>query len=123
MNTPPLPLRPVTAAPPPSEPDLKDIARCLDALGNPTRLAVFRQLVRHGDEGVAMGALQERTGTARSTLTHHVQKLMHVGLVTQERQGTTLLCRPTLARMRHVLGFLLDECCADLPDCCPGDEP
>ena len=70
---------------------LIDAAAQLEALGNPTRLAVFRTLVRAGDVGLSVGRLQSKIGAAASTLSHHLQKLIQVGLVSQERQGTTLI--------------------------------
>lgn len=94
---------------------LKDTARRLEALGNESRLDIFRILVRAGADGLPVGALQERTGLARSTLSHHLHKLIAVGLVTQERYGTTLICRPDLSVMRETTGFLETQCCADIP--------
>jgi DNA-binding transcriptional ArsR family regulator len=58
-------------------------------LGNPTRLKIYRILVRAGEEGMAVGRLQERLDIAASTLSHHLKALVAVGLVTQTREGTT----------------------------------
>jgi DNA-binding transcriptional ArsR family regulator len=93
---------------------LVDAAAELEALGNPTRLAVFRMLVRAGDNGLPVGRLQQKIGAAASTLSHHLQKLIQVGLVTQERQGTTLICRASFDEMQALVGFLVNECCADM---------
>ena len=38
------------------------VAARLDALGNETRLAIFRILVRAGRDGLPVGVLQKRTG-------------------------------------------------------------
>jgi ArsR family transcriptional regulator len=65
----------------------------LEALGNPTRLEVYRALVRAGDDGLPVGRLQGRLGLAAPTLSHHLHRLILTGLVTQERQVTTLICR------------------------------
>ena len=93
--------------------DLDHAARQLEALGNPTRLRVYRALVRAGDDGLPVGRLQERLDVPGSTLSHHLRQLVVTGLVTQERAGTTLICRADYAAMRSVIGFLADECCAD----------
>lgn len=93
--------------------DTKAIAMRLEALGNETRLEVFRILVRAGRDGLPVGELQRRTGTARSTLSHHLHKLIAVGLVYQERDGTTLQCHAQYAAMDETLGYLARECCAD----------
>ena len=93
--------------------EIDALARRLDALGNPTRLAAFRLLVRAGPEGLPTGALTERLGLPPSTLTHHLAHLLKVGLVTQERQGTTLLCRADFDGIDAVVEALRAECCAD----------
>lgn len=93
--------------------ELEQTALRLEALGNATRLGIYRHLVRAGPEGLAVGAIQLRTGVARSTLSHHLHRLIAVDLVTQERRGTTLICRANYAVMYAVIGFLGDECCAD----------
>lgn len=85
----------------------------LEALGNPTRLSIYRILVRAGKEGLPVGQLQARLGIAASTLSHHLRRLVEGGLVTQERQATTLICRAHYPAMRALIGFLADECCAD----------
>src|SRR5690606_30996765 len=47
----------------------------LAALGHETRLAAFRTLVQAGPEGLPVGALRERLGTAPATLTAHLNVL------------------------------------------------
>lgn len=93
--------------------NIDDIAARLEALGNPTRLKVFRLLVKAGSPGLPVGKLQEKLGIAASTLTHHLQKLVIVGLVTQERQSTVLICRANYPMMRNLVDSLVDQCCAD----------
>ena len=95
---------------------LIDAAAQLEALGNPTRLSVYRTLVRAGGSGLSVGRLQAKVGAAASTLSHHLQKLIQVELVNQERQGTTLICRANYDQMRALVGYLVDECCADIKE-------
>lgn len=90
-------------------------AKQLEALGNPTRLKVYRTLIRAGDSGMAVGQLQERLELAASTLSHHLHRLILTGLVTQERQVTTLICRANYQEMNTLVGFLVAECCVDAP--------
>jgi len=92
---------------------LEQAAKQLEALGNPTRLNLYRMLVRAGDAGRSVGTLQESLGIAASTLSHHLHRLILTGLVTQERQATTLICRANYPVMNSLIGFLADECCAD----------
>ena len=88
-------------------------AKQLDSLGNPTRLQIFRLLVRAGQTGVSVGTIQTRMGLPGSTLSHHLKRLVETGLVTQERVATTLVCRAAYPQMRALIGYLADECCAD----------
>nr|WP_250808681.1 metalloregulator ArsR/SmtB family transcription factor [Neorhizobium tomejilense] len=85
----------------------------LESLGNPTRLRIYRTLVRAGIDGLPVGGLQQRLHIPASTLSHHCKKLIDAGLVTQERIGTTLICRANYRAMSSLLGYLADECCAD----------
>lgn len=92
---------------------LEIAASQLEALGNPTRLQLYRILVRAGAEGLPVGRIQEKLGIAASTLSHHVKRLVDAGLVIQERQGTTLFSKAHYPAMQSLIGFLADECCAD----------
>ncbi|MGF1477736.1 MAG: ArsR/SmtB family transcription factor [Geminicoccaceae bacterium] len=96
--------------------DIERIASRLEALGNPSRLDIYRLLVRAGDSGLAVGQLQEATAIPRSTLSHHLHRLIAVGLVEQERRATTLICRARFRVMDETLGALVRECCADLSE-------
>ncbi|MDO8876816.1 MAG: metalloregulator ArsR/SmtB family transcription factor [Pseudolabrys sp.] len=90
-----------------------DAAARLEALGNPTRLQIYRTLMRAGDAGMPVGKLQGKLDLAASTLSHHLKSLIAVGLVTQERQTTTLICRTDYEVMRGLVDFLVAECCVD----------
>ncbi len=92
---------------------LEQAAEQMETLGNPTRLKVYRALVRAGDDGLPVGRLQKKLGIAGSTLSHHLHRLILTGLVTQERQVTTLICRANYPAMNSLVGFLVDECCVE----------
>ncbi len=88
----------------------------LEALGNPTRLSLYRALVRAGHGGLSVGDCQSQLGIAQSTLSFHLKALIVAGLVTQERQGRTLVCRANFEVMNGLVDFLVAECCRD--ECC-----
>lgn len=90
-----------------------DVAARLEALGNPTRLDIVRTLVRTGNRGLPVGDLRQRLDIAASTLSHHLAKLVVVGLVSQERQGTTLICRAEFDTMKETADYLIAECCIE----------
>ena len=95
---------------------LEDAASRLEALGNPTRLRIYRVLVKAGNTGLPVGKLQSRLGVPASTLSHHLKTLLIVGLITQDRDATTLYCKANYTVMRGLVGFLVDECCTEA-DC------
>lgn len=92
------------------------MADALEALGNPSRLAIFRTLVRAGKDGANMGILQREVGIPASTLTHHIQRLIRAGLVYQSRKSRELICRADFGRMEDLVTYLSAECCQGLPN-------
>jgi len=87
-------------------------AKCLAELGSPTRLAVFKLLVKAGPDGLIVGDIQRRLQIPASTLSHHIAKLSWAGLVEQRRQGRLLYCVNRHDVMNDLLAFLTAECCA-----------
>ena len=98
--------------------NVTEAAGCLECLGNETRLAVFRLLVRAGPAGMPVGQIQSRLDIPASTLSHHIAHLVNIGLIAQQREGRTLHCLPNYARMNAVVDFLTEECCQG-QDCGP----
>ncbi|MCF3631169.1 helix-turn-helix domain-containing protein [Alphaproteobacteria bacterium LMO-S08] len=98
--------------------DTELAARQLAELGNPHRLLAFRLLVKAGEDGLAVGDIQEHLQIPGSTLSHHVSRLVWAGLVDQSREGRTLRCRANFAAMHGLIGFLADECCTGVTTTC-----
>jgi len=98
---------------------LDTAASCLGELGNPTRLAIFRLLVRAGPEGAVVGDVQRHLDIPGSTLSHHLAHLARVGLIEQRRDGRSLWCIACHTVMDDLIEFLTDHCCAGLPDLAP----
>ena len=61
-------------------------------------------------------------GQAFPTVDTSNETLVIVGLVTQERDATTLICRANYPVMRGLLEFLVAECCAEA-DCAATVQP
>lgn len=88
------------------------------ALGSEQRLQVLHTLVRAGRDGLSIGALGERTGITGSTLTHHLKILSAAGLVTQARQGRSIICAAAdYSEVEALSDYLLRQCCADASIC------
>ena len=91
--------------------DTDSASACLEALGQPTRLDVFRLLVRAGERGLSFGDIQDRTGVPASTLSHHLATLARCGLVQQTKQGRQNYSAAAFETMHDLLAFLTAECC------------
>jgi len=96
------------------KPDPLLVARCSDrfsALGAEPRLQIVRLLLSAHPTGMVAGELREELGIPASTLSHHLEKLRQVGLVSVRRASTFLWYTANADSLREVLGFLYEECC------------
>ena len=91
-----------------------EAAEAFAALGSEVRIAILRALVRAGEAGLPVGALQQRLAIAASTLSHHLRALVQAGVLEQTRDGRTLICRARYERIQGLAAFLVNKCCADL---------
>jgi ArsR family transcriptional regulator, arsenate/arsenite/antimonite-responsive transcriptional repressor len=111
----------------------KIAVEALSALAQPTRLEVFRLLVRREPEGVAAGDLAKTIGVPANTMSVHLNVLSRAGLVTSVRHSRSIVYRADLGRFRELMLFMLKDCCngrseicapliADLTPCCSPKE-
>jgi len=91
--------------------EVEKAAKALKELGHPTRLNLFKVLVKAGYGGLPVGDVQEKLGIPNSTLSHHLSKLISVDLIKQRREGRTLFCIPQYGSLNQLIVFLQDECC------------
>ncbi|GAB4394373.1 MAG: hypothetical protein Tsb0032_18930 [Kiloniellaceae bacterium] len=92
----------------------------LSALAQPTRLAVFRLLVRHGPDGLPAGEVAAQLGVQPATLSFHLAQLERAGLLASRRRSRQIIYAADFAAMRGLVGFLLDDCCHGHPEICEG---
>src|SRR5260370_22740452 len=95
----------------------------LGALAQETRLALFRLLVTCGPEGLAAGAIGEKLGVPPSSLSFHLQELVHAGLITQRRLSRNLIYSAEYGRMNELLLYLTENCCGRREACAPPCNP
>lgn len=93
--------------------DIERASNAMDALGTPVRIKIYRMLVRAGKEGMTIGHIQQKLRIPRSTLSHHIHRLIESGLVSSERSGTSLVCRADYGAMNALIDYLTSECCTD----------
>ena len=93
----------------------------LSILGHPQRLAVFRLLMRRYPDRVPATELAQALGLKPNTLSTYVNALMHAGLVTQERVGTSLRYAIHMEAARETIDYLIIDCCRGRPEICSPD--
>ena len=91
----------------------EEVAKARKDLGHPTRLFIFKHLVKAGEQGLPVGELQKQLGIPGSTLSHHISALVSVGLVKQNRESRTLMCVSQYAMLEAIIEFLREECCVN----------
>lgn len=89
-------------------------ADALAALGNRTRLRIFKLLIRAGNEGANIRTVQRLLGVPATTLTHHLGTLAQAGLIDQERRGREVICTADFKAVNEVLAYVKNECCAGI---------
>jgi DNA-binding transcriptional ArsR family regulator len=107
--------------------ETKGVLTALSALAHDTRLAVFRLLVETGPDGLPVGKIGERLGTAPATLSFHLKELANAALVTMRHEGRFIYCAANFATMNGLLAYLTENCCgtgtACVPCCVPAPHP
>lgn len=90
------------------------VTRCADrfaALGAEPRLQIVRLLLSAHPAGLCAGDIQQELEIPASTLSHHLEKLKQVGLVSVRRDRQFLWYTAVSPALRELLSFLYDECC------------
>jgi len=94
-----------------SDAEVTRFADMFAALGADPRLRIMRLLLSAHPDGLVVGEIQEETGIANSTLSHHLEKLKIDDLVTTEREKAFIRYRANTAALQELLAFLYAECC------------
>jgi ArsR family transcriptional regulator len=90
----------------------------LAALGQPSRLEIFRMLMRREPEGLAAGVIAEAIGCPHNTLSTHLGILARSGLIRGARDGRSIVYRADVDGMRSLIAFLVTDCCEGHPELC-----
>ena len=90
----------------------------LAALAQPTRLAIFRLLLKHEPVGVTAGVIADTIGAPHNTISTHLAILVRGGLLRGSRDGRTITYRADIEGMRALVGFLVNDCCDGHPELC-----
>jgi DNA-binding transcriptional ArsR family regulator len=90
----------------------------LAALGQPTRLAIFRLLMRKEPKGLPAGSISAMIGCPTNTVSTHLGILARAGLVRGTRDGRSVVYRASIAGMRALMAFMVNDCCDGHPELC-----
>lgn len=90
----------------------------LSALAQPTRLDVFRLLVKHEPDGLPAGEIARLLDVPHNTMSTHLSILTRANLVTVERHSRSMIYRVELKAVHKLVMFLLRDCCNGQPSLC-----
>jgi ArsR family transcriptional regulator, arsenate/arsenite/antimonite-responsive transcriptional repressor len=91
--------------------NITQFAGMLAAMGTEPRLRIMRLLLSAHPHGMVVGEIGSELGMAGSSLSHHLDKLKHQGLVSVRRESTFLRYAAKTDALQSLLGFLYAECC------------
>ena len=98
--------------------DKKSTLDALAALGQETRLDVFRLLVRAGGDGMLAGEIAEHLDVRQNTMSSNLSILLQAGLIRNHREGRSIRYFADMDGLRGFLAFLMEDCCGGRPEFC-----
>jgi ArsR family transcriptional regulator len=98
--------------------DLELSVTTLSALAQPTRLEVFRLLMRSEPSGLPAGEIAKELEVPHNTMSTHLTILSRAGLISSERRGRSIVYRVDLSVVRSFFVYLLKDCCDGRPELC-----
>lgn len=94
------------------------VLNAFGALSQPTRLDVFRLLIRAGAAGMSAGKISETLGVRQNTMSANLAILNRSGLIRREREGRNIRYFADMDGLRGLLAFLMEDCCGGCPELC-----
>ena len=89
------------------------VAEMLRALANTHRLQLLCLLAKHGE--LSVGALVDGVGLSQPALSQHLAKLRDDAIVTNRRDGQSILYRIADPRVEALMGSLYELFCQPAP--------
>lgn len=90
----------------------EDAVAGLAALAHPSRLALFRLLIKRGPEGYTPSQLAGKLDVPPPTLSFHLKELQRAQLIEFRRAGRFLHYRAHFPHINALIEFLTENCCA-----------
>lgn len=67
--------------------------RAIEAIAHPVRLAIVREVVDAGEDGMASGLIARRLNISAATASHHLAWLINAGILGTTRVGRSIVYR------------------------------
>lgn len=98
--------------------DESEALSAFGALGQETRLGVFRLLVKAGPEGMLSGEIGTALGVRQNTMSANLAVLARSRLVSNRRDGRTVRYFADMDGVRELLAYLMEDCCGGRHEVC-----
>jgi ArsR family transcriptional regulator, arsenate/arsenite/antimonite-responsive transcriptional repressor / arsenate reductase (thioredoxin) len=98
--------------------DTSNAVAAFGSLGQPTRLAVVRNLLKVHPDGLNAGDIARMCEVPHNTMSAHLAVLSRAGLVLVRRQGRVMNYRADLGGFRELIEFMARDCCNGRPELC-----
>ncbi|OIO76812.1 MAG: transcriptional regulator [Gallionellaceae bacterium CG1_02_56_997] len=87
------------------------VVKALAALAQPTRLAIYRLLVKAGPEGMAAGRISVKLKMSPAAMSFHFKTLSHAGLLESRQDGRFVYYAVNFKVMNGMVDYLTENCC------------
>ena len=98
--------------------EMRSALTALAALGQESRLTIFRLLVQAGTEGMTVGEIGRALSLAPATLSFHLKELSHAGMISPTASGRHIVYAANFGQMNELLAYLTENCCRGNPGAC-----
>ena len=90
----------------------------LTALAQPTRLTVFRRLIKVYPDQIIAGEIARACKVPHNTMSTHLALLARAGLITARREGRMMYYTANLEGFQSLMKFLMQDCCGGRAEIC-----
>ena len=98
--------------------DINDATLAFSALSQPTRLDVFRLLIKAGANGLLSGEMGHLLDVKQNTMSTNLNILLRAGLIRNEREGRSVRYFADMDGIGGLVSFLLEDCCGGNAEQC-----
>lgn len=98
--------------------DKKTAITAFAALSQPTRLDVFRLLIKAGHTGMTAGAIADKLNIRQNTMSTHLTILARTDLISNQREGRSIRYFANYQGIRALIAFLMQDCCDGNEEIC-----